>query len=93
MSLKLNNLISNFGIDGKKKTLKDRIRTILKRLSGDDNDENNLINMLNDVLNKNVKVKLNEKYEVALKLIAEVRVYFFFELKMVSRLQSNSILS
>jgi hypothetical protein len=49
--------------------------------------------MLNDVLNKNVKVKLNEKYEVALKLIAEVRVYFFFELKMVSRLQSNSILS
>ena len=76
-------MISNFCIDGKKKTLKDRIRTILKRLSGDDNDENNLINMLNDVLNKNVKVKLNEKYEVTLKLIAEVRVYFFFELIMV----------
>jgi hypothetical protein len=51
---------------------------ILKRLSGDENDESNLTDMLKDVLDKKVKVKLNKKYVDALELIAKVRILFFF---------------
>jgi hypothetical protein len=58
--------------DGKKKTLKGNIRTILKRLSGDENYEDNMTDMLKDVLGKKFKVNFDKKYEDALKLIAKV---------------------
>jgi hypothetical protein len=47
--------------------------------SGDETDENNLIDMLNDVLEDRVKIKLNSKYEKALKNIALVRFLIFLD--------------